>query len=261
MELNSYNFIRWSEDDTLSPSALPQAYIRERDQYPYMPVLVPGETSSFYINLADGVDYAGTLSLRVIKDGVATAIAGLEVDDLGTGFYNPYAEFVTPVLANGIYQLQIINELSEVLLTSNYVRVMNSGYENITAYFEFRNDIDLYNTRYSVLTDFYQKIRLHITEVDSQFEQNREQYQSATSGKYRNLLATDQNFITFQSYFFDKEAHKAVACMIGHSEIYINTKQYTFKTGYKYDPILLNMKTKGTFEMWNPEFVTINKCG
>lgn len=266
MNINSFNFLRWdSAPATSDPTALPNAYILERDRYPYMPVLVPGEALNFYINTSAGVAYAdfANLTLDLVKGStvIQAGIGTIQQDMTSVTNYNIYSEVTIPALDNGIYQLVIRNAAEEILLTSNYVRVMNNDYENSTALFRFTNDVDLYYVRFSELTNFYQQFRLHITEVGVQYEQNREQYQSVTTGRFRDLLATDQEFMAFETYYFDKEAHRATACMLGHSSIYINDKLYTFKSGYKYEPVVRGLLTKGNFELWNPEFVVVNKCG
>lgn len=263
-EINKYNFLRWDSNPAVSdPTDLPKGYIFERDRYLAMPVLVPGEALNFYINKATGVAYTNftELKLDVIQNStiISTNIAPLLKDVIDVTNYNIYSRVTVPALADGIYQL-VIRRASTVLLTSNYVRVMNAGYGNSTSLFRFTNDIDLYAVRYSQLTNFFQQFRLSITKIGTEYEQNRQQYQSVTTGVRRNLLAVDQEFIKMETYFFDEEAHRATACMLGHSDIYINDKFYTFKTGYKFEPIVSSLLTKGNFELWDPSFVEINKC-
>lgn len=264
MEINSFNFLRWNSNPaTPDPTALPEGYVMERERYLAMPVIVPGEGLNFYINTAFGVNYPnfGELTLDIVKGTtvVAANIAPLQQDMIGSN-YNIYAEATIPALSNGIYQLAI-RRGSTVLLLSNYIRGLNSDYSNYTALFRFTNDIDLYYIRFSGLADFYQQFRLPINKVGTDYEQNREQYQEVTTGRYETLLAIDQEFIKFETYYFDEEAHRATVCMLGHSDLYINDKQYTFKTGYKPAPVINSLLTKGTFELYNPEFVQVNRCG
>ena len=46
---NQYSFIRFTDTNPETYTDPPQAYIKERCQYPFMPIIVPGEDIAFYI--------------------------------------------------------------------------------------------------------------------------------------------------------------------------------------------------------------------
>jgi len=262
MLLNTYNFIRWSYNDDPETDTLPQAYIRERCLFEHMPIIVPGEDLAFYINTQNGVNYAQTLRIEFVKNGnVEATSTPIQYDIISGGNYNIYADFAIPALSDGVYVMQILTNDNVVRLTSNKLLCLNSGYENISSYLSFTNNVNLYNVRYANLTNFSQKIRLRITDVTGgDYEFNQEKYQSATSGVYRDLTAINQKYYTFEAYYFDRYAFEALACFLGHQTRIINNKTYSFKDGLSHDPILTTNKTKGTFQLYDQDFATINKC-
>ena len=260
--INRYNFVRWSYNSDPETDELPQAYIRERCLFEHMPILVPGEDLAFYINTQYGVNYAQTLRIEFIKNGIVEAtVSPIQYDIISGGNYNIYADFEIPVLGDGVYIMRILTNDNVVRLTSNKFLCLNSNYENVSSYLSFTNNINLYNVRYGNLTNFSQKIRLRITDITGgDYEFNQEHYQSVTTGVYRDLLAINQKYFTFECYYFDKYAFEALACFLAHQTRIINTKTYSFKEGLGHDPIMMTNKTKGTFQMYDQEFSTVNKC-
>jgi hypothetical protein len=263
MLVNQYNFLRFDDGTGTDPEVLPQAYIRERCQYPFMPILVPGESLAFYINSRYGYDYGVTLYLEFVKRGqvVHTDTTSLQKDVIDVDHYNLYADFTIPALDDGVYTLRVVNPAGTVFLTSNEMLCMNSDYENVSSYLEFTNDQNLYNVRYAELANFYQKFRLRITDVTGgDYEQNNESYMSVTSGRYRDALSIPQRYYTFECYYFDAYAFEALACFLAHRTRIINEREYAFKENLSHDPILMTKVAKGTFQMYDQEFSTINKC-
>ncbi len=261
---NSYSFVRFSDTNPDPHDTPPQAYIKERCQYPFMPILVPGENIAFYIGSRYGYDLGATVNIQIVKYNDNTIIGTypyLQKDLFVGGLYNLYADFVIPALSNGIYYFRVVTNTGTVLLTSNLLLCMNEDYQNVSSYVEFTNDQTLYNVRYNELGSFYQKFRLRITEVTGgDYEQGNEAYRSVTSGRYRDLLEIPERYYTFEAYYFDTLAFEALSCFLAHRTRLINTKEYGFKANLAHDPILLNNVSKGTFQMWDQSFSTVNKC-
>lgn len=260
--LNHFNFFRWSYNDDPETTALPQAYILERCLFDHMPIIVPGEDLAFYINTQYGINYSAPLTMQFVKNGIEYASGAVLLQDIISGStYNIYTDFVIPALGNGVYQMQIKDSTGTIKLTSNKVLCLNENYANYSSYLQFTNNINLYNVRYGNLSNFYQKMRLRITDVTGgDYAFNQEMYQSVTSGKFRDLLAINNQYYTFEAYFFDRYAFEALACFLGHDTRIINGKEYSFKDGLTHAPILSACKTKGTFTMYDQSFVTVNKC-
>jgi len=262
MLLNTMNFFRFSYNDDPETNELPQAYIRERCLFDHMPIIVPGEDLAFYINTQYGVNYAKTLRIEFVKNGVVEATStDLSYDIISATNYNIYADLVIPVLPDGIYTMRMLTNDNVVRLTSNKLLCLNSGYENVSSYLSFTNKINLYNVRYANLINFSQKMRLRITDVTGgDYEFNQEAYLSVSTGLRRDLTAINQRYYTFEAYYFDRYAFEALACFLGHQTRIINNKTYSSKEGVSHDAILTTNKTKGTFQLYDQSFATVNRC-
>lgn len=261
---NQYSFIRFSDTNPETYTDPPQAYIRDRCQFPFMPIIVPGEQIAFYIGSRYGYDLGATVNLQIVKynnNQIIGTYPYLQQDLFVGGLYNLYADFTIPALDDGIYYFRAVTSGGAVLLTSNQLLCMNTDYENVSSYVEFTNDQTLYNVRYNDLANFYQKFRLRITDVSGgEYEQGNESYRSVTSGRYRDLLEIPERYYTFECYYFDTLAFEALSCFLAHRTRIINGKEYGFKANLTHDPILLTKVAKGTFQMWDQSFSTVNKC-
>ena len=261
---NQYSFLRFEDTNPDPHTEPPQAYIRDRCQFPFMPIIVPGENIAFYIGQKYGFDLGATVNLQIVKYNTGQIIGTypyLQKDLFTGGLYNLYADFTIPALTDGVYIFRVVTGGGSVLLTSNQLLCMNSDYENVSSYVEFTNDQNLYNVRYAELGNFYQKFRLRITDITGgDYEQSNESYRSVTSGRYRDLLEIPERFYTFEAYYFDKMAFEALSCFLAHRTRIINGKEYGFKANLTHDPILLNKVAKGTFQMYDQAFSTVNKC-
>lgn len=261
---NQYSFIRFEDTNPDPHDTPPQAYIRDRCQFAFMPIIVPGEDIAFYIGSRNGYDLGATVNLQIVKYNTNTIIGTyphLNKDLFVGGLYNLYADFTIPALDNGVYYFRVVTGTGTVLLTSNQLLCMNEDYENVSSYVEFTNDQTLYNVRYNDLSNFYQKFRLRITDITGgDYEQGNESYRSVTSGRYRDLLEIPERYYTFEAYYFDTLAYEALSCFLAHRTRIINGKEYGFKENLTKDPILLTKVAKGTFQMWDQSFSTVNKC-
>lgn len=265
MLFNNYSFIRFDDSNPDAHNVPPQAYIRERNSYPFMPIIVPGEQIAFYIGSRNGYDLGATVNLQIVKYQDPTVIIGtypyFSKDLFVGGLYNLYADFTIPALADGIYQFRAVTAGGAVLLTSNPILCMNDNYQNVSSYVEFTNDQNLYNVRYADLGSFYQKFRLRITDITGgEYEQGNESYRSVTSGRYRDLLEIPERYYTFECYYFDTLAFEALSVFLAHRTRIINSKEYGFKANLSHDPILTTKVAKGQFQMWDQSFSTVNKC-
>ncbi len=261
---NYFSFIRFEDSNPDTHTSPPQAYIRDRCGYPFMPIIVPGENIAFYIGSRYGYDLGLTVNLQIVKQNSGAVIGTypyLQKDLFVGGLYNLYADFTIPALVDGVYIFRVVTGGGAVLLTSNPLLCMNADYENVSSYVEFTNDQTLYNVRYNELGNFSQKFRLRITDISGgEYEQGNESYRSVTSGRYRDLLEIPERYYTFEAYYFDTLAFEALSCFLAHRTRIINSKEYGFKANLSHDPILLTKVSKGQFQMWDQSFSTVNKC-
>lgn len=269
MILNKYNFLRW-DDGTPEPGQPepPVAYIKDRGHYGYMPVLKPGEATSFYINTEDGLlyDFADLrIGLVAAHTGnmVAANIGVLQqhfIDDTLTP-YNIYCTLVNPAANDGAYYFMIYkNSDSSEVMRSNYLLVRNGNVEHETMYCKFRHDRTFYNIKYHELEGFYQQFRLNITMIERQPESDREIYKEVTTGAYQVYNAVLNRYLKFETYYFDSAAHEAATVMIEHSEVLFNGRNYTIKSPYREPAVLSSKIAKGEFEMYDDGFASVNRC-
>lgn len=277
MLVNRRNFLRWDDGEAaVSIEAdLPTGYVQDPLHCEYRPVLVPGEALRFYINALNGLDIipigSDTNKLALVKASTGTVInsnlATLQqhqfIDSLGATVKTYYAEVVIDsTVPQGNYILKVTDNSGTTLLTSNQIRVAatTSAYAQTSCLCKFAHDRYFYGINYQDLAGFYQQFRLHINEVDSQFEQDKEVYNEITSGKQRTYNNYMKELKTVETYYFDRYAHEAAAIMFEHDEVYINLKRYTPKAVYKQAYDQRSKQFKGTIDIYSEEFATANRC-
>jgi hypothetical protein len=234
------------EDDE---DVLPRIYNKTNDCS--LPILVPAESTSFYINrqfeLPEGYKLCLTQGYLIKADNIAT-INALSLKD---GF-NYYCELTNPNVPDGIYQLAFCVGNVKVL-ESNPIKVTRDITKSSVV--KFRHDNQIMGFCYDFLPDFYQQFRLMITQKDMQFESSIEQYRSVTTGLRRNYKEKTDKYYKFETYYFDRYAHEACGLMLEHSDLLINTKNFPFKEGYKINTNELTNTYKGEFERYEEKFV------
>jgi hypothetical protein len=177
--------------------------------------------------------------------------------------YNIYSSVVVPTAITGIYYFKIYRQSTGAeLLRSSYILVRNDVTEllNTTTYCKFRHDRFFYNIRYHDIPDFYQQFRLNLSVIDDQLESNKEVYREVTTGKQRVYNNELGRYYVVESYYFDPPAHLACGIMVEHDYLEMNGKTYKVKTSYK-SPTQVNSKLgKGSFECYDLEFASANRC-
>lgn len=275
--VNRYSFLRW--DDGLTPSSveadIPTGYNQDPLRCDYKPLIVPYEATRFYINALNGLSIipvgVDTNKLALVNAQTGTVIdanlATLQqhqfIDSNGDTVKTYYAEFVIgSTVPKGNYVLKIRDVSNNVLLTSNPIRVVSltSNYLINSCLCKFTHDRYFYGINYQDLAGFYQQFRIHINEIDSQFEEDKDVYNEVTTGKQRTYNNYMKQLITAETYFFDKYAHEAAGIMFQHEEFYINLKRYTPKAVYKLNYDRLSKIYKGEIQLYSEEFASVNRC-
>lgn len=266
-------------DDGTTPVSveadLPTGYIIDRERCDYKPLLVAGEALRFYINAENGLDIipvgSDTNTLQLVNaetdavedNNIATLQQHQFTDSAGDTVKTYYAEVVIDgTVPVGRYVLQIRNVANDILLTSNQLRVVSSTgtFARSSSLCKFAHDRYFYGINYQDLAGFYQQFRLHINEIDNQFEQDRDVYNSVTTGKQRTYNNYMKQVKKAETYYFDKYAHEAAAVMFQHDELYINLKQYVAKDTYKINTDIKGKLSKGEIELYLEEFASANRC-
>jgi hypothetical protein len=251
-ELNRYNFLRWYSDCTNADVLdYPKIYQRDKTSY-YAPVLKVGEITKFYLNFNIAVNH--TFDAFLMKDNVKVGDALCRLTQLviGTNIFEYYGSFTTPNVPDGTYRLGLYDG-NTLFSISNLVEVATNTPN--TCLVAFRHTRNTFGFNYSLLPDtWYQQIRIHISEIDRQVEDQHDQYRSVTSNKLRNYDIHVDRWVKFESYFFDEGAHEAAEAMVSHEYIYINDKKFTFKEAYKRATELASATSKAEFQLYEDQF-------
>lgn len=228
----------------------------------FTPVYLPGETYSFFLNGQILTDpNFSSFVFRLIKGDGSLAYAN--VGELKRYFiydfsfpggvpdpYMIYSIFVFPQVPLGEYYFQIWDGLNNVeLLRSNPV-ICETVFIKNTVFLKYRNTTDIYGYGYEKLPNFYNMVRLPISEADEQFEVDKQQYRNATDKVFRNVKSYLNRSAKFQCYNFDSPAQQAMSIVLEHSTIYIDNVLLTDKTGLNAEPNPGSSFTNGTFDVY-----------
>lgn len=276
MQITKYNFLRWFDNTT--STALPEvpiAYLTDREQCACVPIGLPTESMSWYMNTPNGLDasiYTNFSDLRlalVRLDNGAVVHSNLGpliqhfIDSPANAFYNIYCTLVIPAATFGLHYFRIYrNSDSSVLFTSSYiiVRTDQQVLYNTTSFARFRHDRYFYGIKYADLPGFYQQFRLGLSRIDRQYEGDKEIYREVTTGKQRTLQNNLSRYIKLETYYFDSDGHEAAAVMFDHDYVELNSTRYVPKNAYKEPSNSRSKFGKGEIEMWDQEFSTVNRC-
>ena len=156
-QINNNNFFRWYAGSVIDEQSVNLPRLGITDAKIYLPQLVSGEQTGFYINadvpFYDG-DQEGDLRLQ-LADGTVIGYV-LQKVVLETG-YRLYAVFTVPELPQGQYQYEIYNTATlTVKCISNYFQIIDAATANLyTCAVKWRNSRDGFYYDWSVIPDFY----------------------------------------------------------------------------------------------------------
>lgn len=274
MLINTENFLRW--DDGTAPASIESdiatGYNRDPSRCDYKPLLAASEAMRFYINVTDGlawIDDPNTHLLALVNQAgtvVDADIATLQVHEFATltGTAKTfYAEVIIDgTIPAGTYYYQIRTAAEVVKLTSNKFTVVPAGVDHLvySTLCKFRHDRYFYGINYQDLLTFYQQFRLHLNQIDRQYEGEREVYREVTTGKERTYNNFMNRIKKVESYYFDKLTHDAAAVMYQHDEIFLNLKRVRAKGIYKIDTKELSKLSKAEIDLYDEEFASANRC-
>lgn len=196
---------------------------------------------------------------QVINADIATLLVDPFVTEDGDNVFTYYASVSISLTPPGVYIFRIGND-TENFLDSSLLFVPPDDYARYSCICRFRHDRYFYGVNYQNLDDFYQQFRLHLNEIDMQYESDKEVYSEISTGKQRTYNNFKKKIRTLEAYYFDAQAHDACEIMFDSEEIYINGRRYTTKGTYK---IITNPATKhnkGVAELYEEDFATANRC-
>lgn len=231
-------------------------YIKDRGNC-QEPVYVPGEEYAFYLNFEDPTNDADfdDFELNLIDPlfpnvFVETNIGVLKKHVINGTFYNIYCEFTFPVVKNKEYQFVIHDAVKNVRkATSNLIIAENQIFGLITQRVEFSHIFNIDNYYYETLAGFTNKFRVQISKIDYQFTTEKSQYRNVTNNhELRTFTSYRDKRVKIEAYYFDEDAHEAMASMIDHKNLVIDGSRYTALTAYNIIGNQLKNKTKGEFD-------------
>lgn len=229
------------------------------------PAYLQGFTHFFYANLDSPINDSSFANWRLsIFDRFGNESAsdiGTLMQDLDSGLnYRFSANFVIPNTVNATdgYQLVVYDTTNNsVQYVSNCIRVIsNSDIENYTLLF-FRNSVNTHNFNYEGFSE-YNSVFLELNVVEQQPEIILDQYREVSTGVIRNQKTQTAKVVTLEAFFFDDEANDMMGVLSIHDDIEINGKTMTVKTAYEVDTNVINSIQKGTIELYDQSFSTIN---
>jgi hypothetical protein len=275
MQITKYNFLRWFDNTSTALPEVPIAYLRDREQCACVPIGLPSEGMSWYMNTPGGLDIADypnfsdfRLALVRVDNGavVHSNLGPLQQDFIDAptnSLFNIYCTLVVPAATFGLHYFRIYrNSDNSVLFTSSYIIVRTNQTElyNTTTYARFRHDRIFYGIPYANLPGFHQQFRLGMSRIDRQYEGDKEVYREVTTGKQRTLQNYLSRYIKIETYYFDSDGHEAAAVMFDHDYVELNGTRYVPKNAYKEPSNPLSKFGKGEIELWDQEFSAVNRC-
>jgi len=253
---NRGNFLRWS--DTASET-LWNRYTDEQDCLVGTPIMIPGETYTFYVNTRDRVTLPSGTNYLKTQAGSSVATNPISVTNIALnspiGGNHSYGTITCPAVADGLYYFQVGTWIS------NIIEVCSSPER--TLLITFSNKSALANVFYEYAPNgFQQKFRIRGYVKERQpFFKGSEREESVT-GLTRNY---NQHLRGFRIVIFENlndEAHEAAAVMFAHSNLEINGHSVQPKIDGAYKPLLNEWEpySDGEFQVWDDEFGILNVC-
>jgi hypothetical protein len=281
--VNKYNFISWFQSSGKINFAtttcsnvhwdLAKFYrLNKIHRIPHMPAFVNDEQFSFYINFTDNYNYGNFSSLRldlvnnygVVQQGVGVLQRVFQADGLN---YYIYANVILSGVAIGMgYRLAITDTSTAaphdvLFVTQEFECMLAADAPALTIRFRFACSVDIYKYLYTSIPDFLQQIRLRVSVLEEDIDGTIDQYRSVSSGKLRNVAFDLDLFVNIETYWFDDLAHRAMFVFQVHDIIFLNDQAYLVKQLYKVQWDQKRKVNKGTIELFQQEFSTLNRYG
>lgn len=228
------------------------AYLKDFEHFLYVNLDTPVSDSNFSDWRLDLYDQYGNQTVTNIGTLVKNVVLG--------STFNFYTTLTIPSgTANGLYYLVVIDSTDNTLIyQSKAIKVISTAELTDYAYVLYKNSISIFNQNYTALTN-YNNVFLELNMIDRQPEIELTQYTEASTGKVRSQIGTSQSIVIFEAYFFDDDMNNGMHALSMMDDIVINGKAMTVKTPYTIEVNKINSIQKGTIELYDQEFGTINR--
>jgi|GEM_PF-5683608 len=285
--LNNYNFYRWKLSNNLTlPLDLPlrdctncnnvdfdtpiglQRPLEDYTCYPYMPIMIQGETYSFFTNFNEDLQFTkilkNTLKVGFLKDGEGTISESFDCNVTSSiGLSNNfYAEFKPQTIENGIYQLVIYNSGTNLIYCiSNQIYVNSNARLNQTALLKYRNSDDIDGFKYTELPEYYNRVRIDLYRGEArEYEPEVEEENQIATGEKRYISLANRLSLPVTAEFLDDLACEGLESFVTHDEIYVNGKRYNSNAEIDYEQLDLGFnKFRCNFKLFDYDYARKNR--
>ncbi|RYC70860.1 hypothetical protein [Spirosoma sordidisoli] len=226
-------------------------------------ILAPDETYTCLLGFLDDPALSGGVDL-VRADTLAVAKAGIGTVAIHNAYLSTVAEInltipPTGLPANGYYRLRINSGSGYVY--SNRVWLLKSGYDKLSAVFEYRNSrpLGLIDYELPALEVVVNKLRLKCQVGQIMAETQKEEYEEVTTGVKLIPLIKTHKYIPFVAVPTDAFGEEGYTTMLAHRNLLVNGKPVSLKTGYTAEEFGGGLH-KSSFELWDNEYAIVNRC-
>jgi hypothetical protein len=171
----------------------------------------------------------------------------------------------TNTLDNVDRRIAIVSNTGVIKYTSNIISIRTFNERNLTNthILSFWHDTDIYEYEWSQKQDFDEPytVRIPSSITGIAYPENASIYRSATSGKPRRTRAILDKIVTFQTYYFDEEAHDAFAVASASEEFYLNGNKMIRDGDYEIGYNQIHNLSHGTSKFYDRQFsIRIDRC-
>lgn len=244
---------------------LPNNYRRFKKEY--YPAFLKDFQHFFYANLDDTIDDADfdDWVLDIYDrygNQIQADVAPLEKDVISGSDFRFYASFtIDPLVPNGVYFFVVYNDQTDELkYQSNCFRVISLDIIDQYVYLQYRNSGNIYDFNYETVNQ-YNSVFIDASVIEQQPEAELKQYQEQATGKMRLLKSQVRKQVNLETQFFDDEANDAMLSISVHDDILLNESPFEVKTPFQIGTNKFNALQKGTIELYDQDYSTVNLPG
>lgn len=223
-ETNKYNFLRWSNssnESLVNFTQLPEPNIKCTQ-----PILVSGETTTFYWNHDGNAAYSGNISLCDLAGSVVSANIGTMTAFTHANGTHATGTLTCPNVPQGFYKLSLsggattFSNIVEVITDTNLIAE--------TGVFEFWDTKQIRQFKYPYLTNFKQKFRLRYDRGNGQYFREQ-QVQTYINGTDKSISERSYKYFKIKILEADESMSDAIDAMLSHSYLKINGNLFDFR--------------------------------
>lgn len=243
---------------------IPNPYPTDGDRRSF-PILTHGDKFRFYINSDSpltGLTFSN-LRLALYNSQGIRMYSDSNINSLTVGagihIYSNDITLVTSTYPDGYYYWAIIDiSTGTTKYTSNYFWLRNTDIEDYSSHITYSHYKNIFNFRYVDLPTYSNKFRLMVLRSEESYGGEESQYQEISTGLNRKTSASEQRTIKAETYYFDRDAHEAMAVLCQHNSLTINTKQYLASGSYSPNTDQRSLTSKGEVELLDQEYSQLN---